>query len=76
MANEYKSLYLKDVLTTIDEVAVDTMMVPCFSAKFNGETMTLAEISNHNSLVAMHNEGIREMAKMLKIKLCEEDKDD
>lgn len=67
MANEYKSFYLKDVEDIIDRVAVDIMMVPVFSEKKSDGTLaTLSEISAHNSLIAMHNEGIREMAKMLK----------
>lgn len=77
MANEYKSFYLKDILNRIDEVAVDIMMVPCFSEKKpDGTLATLAEVSNHNSLIAMHNEGIREMAKMLKARLAQEDEND
>lgn len=76
MANQYKSFYLHDLLDLIDHVAVDIMMVPCFSGKFNGETMTLAEISNHNSLIAMHNEGVRELARMLKEKLSEDETDE
>lgn len=78
MSNSYKSFYLRDILNTIDRVAVDIMMVPCFGEKKpDGTLATLAEISNHNSLIAMHNEGIREMAKMLKDALQgEEDTDD
>ena len=76
MANEYKSLYLKDVLHVIDHVAVESMMTPAIVMKVNGENMTLAELSAHNSLVAMHNEGVRELANRLKDKLTEEESDD
>lgn len=76
MANDYKSIYLKELLPIIDKVAVDAMMTPCVVMKMNGESMTLAEISNHNSLIAMHNEGIREMALRLKEELMKEDDDD
>ena len=76
MANDYKSIYLKELLPVIDKVAVDAMMTPCVVMKMNGESMTLAEISNHNSLVAMHNEGVRELANRLKDKLTEEESDD
>ena len=77
MANEYKSIYLKDLIPIIDNVAVENMMQPVFSGKkFDGTIMSLAEISNQNSLVAMHNEGIREMTLMLKNRLMKEDDDD
>ena len=77
MADDYKSYYLKDLIPIIDRVAVDIMMVPMFSEKKpDGTLATLAEVSNHNSLIAMHNEGVREMAKMLKIALVDGDTDD
>ena len=73
MANQYKSFYLSDIVSVIDRVAVDIMMVPVFSEKKpDGTLATLTEISNHNSLIAMHNEGVREMAKMLKDELTKE----
>ena len=76
MANDYKTFYLKDILPIIDQVSIDIMMVPCFSEKKpDGTLASIGEVSNHNSLIAMHNEGIREMAKMLKAKLMEEEED-
>ena len=70
MANQYKSFYLNDIEATIDQVAVDIMMVPSFSEKKqDGTFATLTELANHNSMIAMHNEGVREMAKMLKFVL-------
>ena len=77
MASDYKSIYLKDLLPIIDNVAVENMVQPVFSGKkSDGTYMTMAEISNQNSLSAMHNEGIREMALMLKNRLLKEDEDD
>lgn len=77
MANEYKSLYLKDVLNKIDAVAMEAMMTPMFaiSKKLDGTVMTLSEISAYNSLVSAHNEGIHEMAAQMKVKLAEDDDD-
>ena len=78
MANsKYTKIQIQDLLPIIDDVAVDIMMVPCFSEKkMDGTFATLAEVSAHNSLIAMHNEGIREMARMLKARLMEGDGDE
>ena len=77
MANDYKSLYLKDLLPIIDRVGMETQMAPVFSGKKqDGTFMTLADISNQNSLIAMHNEGVRELARMLKEELMKEDDND
>ena len=77
MSNGYTSIILKDLVPLIEEVAMDAMMTPGFEGKkVNGEMMTMAEVSHHNSLVAMHNEGVREMALNLVRKLTEEDGDD
>jgi hypothetical protein len=35
--------------------------------------MTLAEIANYNSLIALNNEGVRDLAKALKYELTKED---
>lgn len=77
MSNGYTSIILKDLVPLIEEVALDAMMTPGFEGlKIHGEKMTMAELSHHNSLVAMHNEGVREMALILVRKLTEEDGDD
>ena len=76
MSNQYKSFYFNDILNKIDHVALDAMMVPAVVMKMNGEPMTLAELSAHNSLIAMHNEGVREMANRLKDKLVEDEDND
>lgn len=77
MASNYKSFYLSDIETIIDRVAMDIMMVPVFSEKKpDGTLATPTEISIHNGQIAMHNEGVREMAKMLKAALHEEAEDD
>ena len=77
MANEYKSIYLRDLIDVINQVAMDIMIVPVFSEKKpDGTLATPTEISIHNTHIAMHNEGIREMAKMLIEKLTEEENDE
>lgn len=76
MANEYTSFYLKDPIPTIEHLALDLMGDPIVDGKkTDGTMMTLTEISNHNSLIAMSNDGVRMMAKALIQKLSEEDED-
>lgn len=62
----------------IDSMVLDVMAAPVFTGKKqDGTDMTMAEISNRNSLIAMHNEGARELARALKAELeQEEDVDD
>lgn len=77
MANEYKSIYLKDLIMTITSIALDSMMTPCLeNKKTDGTQMTLSEISAYNSLVAWHNEGVHELANNLIEKLMKGDDDD
>ena len=77
MASEYRQIYSKDLIPIIEDMAIEIMMTPSFSGlKADKTDMTLAEISAHNSLVAMHNEGIREMALMLKHRLLKGDDPD
>ena len=76
MANAYKSFYLHDILETINEIAMDCLMSPVFDGKRpDGVMMTLAEISNHNSLVSMNNAGVLDFAQRLKAELMKEDED-
>ena len=76
MASDY--IYMKDLFPIIDQVAVENMAQPVFGGKkTDGTEMTMAEIANRNSLIALHNEGIREMTLMLKDRLIKgEDPDD
>ena len=79
MDNDYKSYYLKDLIPIINDVALDCMMTPLFGIKMcksDGTSMTLAEFSNHNSLVSIHNEGVKELASRLKDRLLDEEDED
>ena len=67
MGNQFKSFYLEDIITTIDRLAMESMLVPVFEGKKpDVMSRSLAEISNYNSLIAMNNEGIRDFATRLK----------
>lgn len=58
------------LIDLINTDALDIMMVPAFSVKKpNGEMSTITEVAAHNSLISMHNEGVRELAKILKADL-------
>ena len=73
MANQFKSFYLEDIITIIDRLAMESMMIPVFEGKKpDGMSRSLAEISNYNSLIAMNNEGIRDFAIQLKEALRKE----
>lgn len=81
MRKDNDFIYWKDakaeLIGLIDSMALEVMMVPTFSGLKSDRTdMTLAEISAHNSLIAMNNEGVRELARVLKDKLTEEVDDD
>ena len=65
MANSFKSFYLEDIEKIVNRVALANMMTPASVMKLGGEQLTQTELSSHNSLVAMHNEGVREMADRL-----------
>lgn len=75
MSDPYKNIFAKDLLPLIDEVALDAMRVPVFSSKFDEREMTIHEISYHNGMVAMHNDGVRAMALLLKSRI-EDGEDD
>ena len=78
MADEYKSFYLKDLVQIINAAALECMMTPSFGnlKKIDGTSMSLAEISNYNSLIGIHNEGVRELAERLKGSLLRGEGDD
>lgn len=74
MNNPYKTFSLKDLIPIIDRVAMDNMLEPVFTQKKpDGLMATLAEVSNHNSLSAMFNDGIRTMALRLEEELDRDD---
>lgn len=70
--NEYKSLYLKDVLGTIDRVAMETMLCPCMAGD---PEQTPEELAAYNCMVASNNEGIRDLVEHLRNALMEDDHD-
>jgi len=77
MASEYKSWYLKDLIPIIEHTALDIMTDPIASGrKRDGSAMTIAEISNQNSMIAMRNAGVREMMSTLIVILAKDGEDD
>ena len=76
MASEYKSFYLKDLIPIIEHAALDLMSQPIMNAKKqDGSYMSLGEIANQNSLIAMENSGIKLMATTLIYQLSAEEAD-
>ena len=77
MSNDYKSWYLKDLIPIIEHVALDLMGDPIVDGKkSDGTAMTLTEIASRNSLIAMNNEGIRQMAETLIVTLAKDGETD
>lgn len=73
MGSDYKNWYLKDLIPIIEHVAMDLMSDPVMGGKkADGTMMTLTEIANQNSLIAMNNAGIRAMASTLIITLAKD----
>ena len=71
--NEYATFYLKDVTQIIELVALDLMSDPIMAGKkADGTLMNIAEVANQNSLIAMNNAGIAEMARQLIVTLAKE----
>lgn len=63
---KYTTYTVEDLIPIIRGVALDLMSVPITSGKKqDGTMMTMAEVSNQNSLTAMWNDGIRLMAQAL-----------
>ena len=68
------SIDIDELIPMIDRVALEVMMTPIQEGKNSeGKLMTLAEIANYNSLIALNNEGVRDLAKALKYELTKED---
>ena len=71
--NEYASFYLKELTQIIEHVALDLMSDPIMAGKkADGTLMNMAEVANQNSLIAMNNAGIAEMARQLIVTLSKE----
>ena len=71
--NEYATFYLKDLTQIIEHVALDLMSDPIMAGKkADGTLMNMAEVANQNSLIAMNNAGIAEMARQLSVTLAKE----
>lgn len=71
--NEYATFYLKDLTQIIEHVALDLMSDPIMAGKkADGTMMNMAEVANQNSLIAMNNAGIAEMARQLIVTLAKE----
>ena len=66
MDNTDISFSLDYILHIIDAVALDAMMTPTTDVMRNSEKFTLAEVANYNSLIAMNNDGVRDLAMRLK----------
>ena len=66
MADDYRSFYLKDLVQIIEHTALDLMSAPVLvGKKHDGTYMTMAEVANQNSMIAMENSGIKLMATAL-----------
>ena len=71
--NEYATFYLKDLTQIIEHVALDLMSDPIMAGKkADGTLMNMAEVANQNSLIALNNAGIAEMARQLSVTLAKE----
>ena len=66
MSNNCKYFYLNDLIQIIEHAALDLMSAPIMNAKkADGTYMTMAEVANQNSMIAMENSGIKLMATSL-----------
>lgn len=70
--NEYKTIYLKDMLNLIDRVALETVTVPQVTTAAHSSGMW----TENNANAAVYNEGIRNMVIELRKALLEEDESD
>ena len=77
MKDLMKSYQVHELLPIINRAALDLMDIPVTGGKKpDGTLMTLAEISNQNSLIAMYNDGIRTLARVLAEQLSGEEEDE
>ena len=69
--------YTNDLVPIIEHCAIDLMTEPMIAGKKNdGTLMSMAEVANQNSLIAMNNAGIRLMASALIDELRRREKED
>ena len=71
--DDYKTIYLKELLPLIDKVAIDCMMTPKSVLNYDGDGYDMAYVSRYNSDAAWNNEGVCEMARRLKEELLKND---
>ena len=69
-----KTYTVDEMISLIEHTALDLMGEPIMGdKKLDGTIMTMAEVANHNSLMAMNNAGIRILAQVLVDKLTDGD---
>lgn len=77
MAGKYDSFYRDDIERMIRETALECMMDPLMDGKkIDGTGMTIVEIQHRNSLIAMNNAGVKDLADRLIERLNEPEKSD
>lgn len=74
MANEYTTFYMKDLLETLNEKAVEALKVPQSQMIVGGENMSSKEDVTmfHNNNVAMFNLGVMTLRSALREALMQE----
>ena len=74
MKNKYTSYSIEELVPMIEHAALDLMEEPVIQArKTDGTYMTMAEIANQNSMIAMENSGIKLLAQTLIEQLTKDD---
>lgn len=74
MANEYATFYLKDLLETLNEKAVEALKVPQSPMIIGGANMPSKEDTTmfHNNNIAMFNLGVMTLRSVLREALMQE----
>lgn len=73
----FHSYQLNELIPIIEHTALDLQGEPVTAGrKQDGAIMTMAEVSYQNSMIAMYNSGISEMARQLIVVLSKEDDPD
>ena len=74
MKSKYTSYNLDELVPMIERAALDLMSAPIINGKkSDGTCMTMPEIANQNSMIAMENSGIRLLAQTLIDQLTKDD---
>jgi len=74
MKSKYTSYNLDELVPMIERAALDLMSAPIMNGKkSDGTYMTMAEIANQNSMIAMENSGIKLLAQTLIDQLTKDD---